>query len=196
MNLYQKLSSGAGPDEELLKSPELKWIMDWSSDGQFILYRAPGLKTNNDIWVLPMGNRNPYPLVHTEFNENWARFSHNGRWVAYVSDETGAEEVYVREFQESSGKWLVSTGGGSFPRWRRDGKELYYTSGGKMMAVEVNASGSNFDARVPKLLFEKPGVGQYDVSGDGQRFLVGVPVENRSPDPITVVLNWTADLKR
>src|SRR4030095_8967259 len=108
----------------------------------------------------------------TEFDEPWARFSPDGRWVAYVSDETGTEEVYVKEFQGSGGSKRVSTGGGCLPRWRRDGKELFYLSGGKMMAVDVKASGSSFEPGVPKLLFEMAAVSRsgnhFDVSGDGQ----------------------------
>jgi serine/threonine protein kinase len=206
-NLYQKLSSGAGGDEELLKSAEPKFMLDWSPDGRFILYRTPGWKTRADVWVLPLfGDRKPFPLLQTNFAETWARFSPDGRWVAYVSDETGTDEVCVREFQGSGDTWHVSTGGGSFPRWRRDGKELFYNSGGKLMAVDVKASGSGFAAGVPKLLFEKsvsssPSLnvrmaGYFDVSGDGQRFLIPVQVEESLPEPITVVLNWTADLKR
>jgi Tol biopolymer transport system component/predicted Ser/Thr protein kinase len=197
LKLYQKLSSGAGGDEELLKSAEPLGIWDWSADGRFILYRILGGKTKNDIWVLPMfGDRKPYPLLQTEFTESGAKFSPNGRWVAYVSDETGTSEVYVREFQGSGGSWRVSTGGGNFTRWRRDGKELFYSSGGNLMAVDVKASGSGFEPGVPKVLFERSGGGIFDVSGDGQRFLIPVLVEESSPEPITVVLNWTADLKR
>lgn len=195
-NLYQKLSSGAGEVEELFKSGENKVMMDWSADGRFMLFRSFGEKTRMDIWVLPtFGDRKPYPLLQSEFNEIWARFSPDGRWVAYVSNETGMNEVYVQEFQGSGGKWRVSTGGGSFPSWRRDGKELFYISGGKLMAVDVKVVGSNFEAGVPRLLFGIPRSVGFEVSGDGQRFLIPVPVEETSPTPITVVLNWTADLK-
>jgi hypothetical protein len=145
--------------------------------------------------VLPLfGDRKPYPLLQTEFAEDEARFSPNGRWVAYESDETGTREVYVREFQGSGGRRQVSAGGGLSPRWRSDGKELFYLSGGELMGVEVKTNGSSFEAGVPKLLFER-GFG-FDVSGDGQRFLIPVPGEESLSAPITVVLNWTADLKR
>jgi serine/threonine protein kinase len=197
LNLYQKLSSGAGGEEELLKSPGQKQVVDWSPDGRFILYFSAGANTKSDIWVLPLeGDRKPYPLLQTEFAETGARFSADGRWVAYVSNETGTPEVYVREFQGSGGRWRVSTGGGNSPRWRRDGKELFYASGGKLMAVDVKASGSSFEPGVPKLLFETSVPLVFDVSGDGQRFLFLAPVEESSPEPIDVVLNWTADLKR
>jgi len=104
-------------------------------------------------------------------------------------------EVYVRPFQGSGGSWRISIDGGTLPRWRRDGKELFYISGGKLMAVDVKASQSSFEPGAPRFLFEKSGISNYDVSKDGQKFLIAVPVES-SPDPITVVLNWTADLKR
>jgi Tol biopolymer transport system component len=195
--LYQKLSSGVGGDEELPSSSGPKNTMDWSPDGRFILYRVLSANTKNDIWVLPMfGDRKPYPLLQTEFDEAWARFSPNGRWVAYTSNETGTSEVYVREFQGSGERWRVSTGGGILPLWRRDGKELFYNSGGKLMAVDVKADRSSFEPGVPKLLFERSGGGNFDVSRDGQRFLIPVLVEESSPEPITVVLNWTADVKR
>jgi hypothetical protein len=171
--------------------------MDWSADGRFILFWFFGEKTRGDIWVLPtFGDRKPYPLLHSEFGETWARFSPDGRWVAYVSNETGMNEVYVQEFQGSGGKVRVSTGGGNRPCWRGDGKELFYLSGGKLMAVDVKVVGSNFEAGVPRPLFEIPRSVDFEVSGDGQRFLIPVPVEETSPTPITVVLNWTADLKR
>ena len=196
MNLYRKLASGAGKEEGLLKSNQAEHMQDWSPDGRFLLYRTFGVKTRSDIWAVPMfGDKKAYPLLETEFDEAFARFSPDGRWVAYVSDETGTSEVYVRRFQGSAGSWRISTDKGSAPRWRRDGTELFYVSGGKLMAVDVKLSESRFEPGVPKLLFEKSSISNYDVSRDGQQFLIAVPVES-SPEPITVVLNWTADLKR
>ena len=197
MNLYRKLSSGAGKEEGLLKSNQAEHMQDWSPDGRFLLYRTFGVKTKSDIWVLPMfGDRKPYPFLETESDEAFARFSPDGRWVAYASDEAGTGEVYVRRFQGSGESWRISTDGGSVPLWRRDGKELFYFSGGKLMAVDVKANGSSFEPGVPKVLFERSGARDFDVSRDGQRFLIPVLVEEGSPEPITVVLNWTADLKR
>ncbi len=197
MNLYTKLSSGAGKEEALLRSNQAEHMQDWSPDGRFLLYRTFGLRTKSDIWVLPtFGDKKPYPFLATESDEAFARFSPDGRWVAYASDDVGTSEVYVREFQGSGGSLRVSTGGGSFPCWRRDGKELFYFSGGKLMAVDVKARATSFEPGVPKLLFEKSGTWNYDVSRDGQRILIAVPVEKSSPEPITVVLNWAADLKR
>ncbi|HKA17217.1 MAG TPA: hypothetical protein VKN18_02775 [Blastocatellia bacterium] len=141
-------------------------------------------------------------LMQTELIE-YGKFSPNRRWVAYESAETGTVEVYVREFQGSGRRWQVSAGGGLWPDWRRDGKELFYLSGGKLMAVDVKASDSSFEPGVPKLLFERGldsssavSTHSFAVSGDGQRFLIPVPVEELSSAPITVVMNWPADLKR
>jgi hypothetical protein len=184
----------------LLKDNENKRASDWSRDGRFILY---GIQRETslffELWVLPLfGDGKPYSLNAACSKGNEETFSPDGRWVAYVSNETGTEELYVREFQGSAGRRQVSAGGGHWARWRRDSKELFYLSGGKLMAVEVKADGSGFEPGVPKLLFESERVGglSFDVSGDGQRFLIPVTVEESSSAPITVVLNWTADLKR
>jgi eukaryotic-like serine/threonine-protein kinase len=201
-NLYQKLSSGAGGEELLLKSDEAKFATDWSPDGRHVLYHAMS-RQSYDLWVLPLfGERRPEPFVRTDFQESSGRFSPDGRFVAYVSNESGRYEVYVQSFPASGGKWQVSNGGGASPRWRRDGRELFYLSAdGKLMSVEVDGSSDRFEAGVPAPLFE-PRVGAisgdspYDVAADGRRFLVKVPVGENAPAPVTVVLNWTADLKR
>ena len=142
------------------------------------------------------GDRKPIRFLQTPFNERAAMFSPNGRWVAYSSDENGPEEVYVKEFEGTGAKYQVSAGGGNSPRWRRDGKEIFYIFGGKLMAVDIKVAESGLVPSNPRLLFEKSGAGGFDVTGDGQRFLVLVPAEQSSPEPITVLLNWAADLKR
>ena len=206
-NIYQRLSSGAGNDEPLLKSAEPTVPQDWSPDGRFILYNVLFAKTVSDLWLLPLfGDQKPTPFVQTEFNEIQGRFSPDGRWVAYVSNESGPVQVYVQSFPTSGGKWQVSTGGGAQPQWRRDGKELFYLAPDrKLMAVEVNGAGSTFVAGVPKPLFEThvntvfpgfAGTTYYAVTGDGQRFLVNTLVGDSTPVPFTIVLNWTAGLKR
>jgi Tol biopolymer transport system component len=201
-NLYQKLSSGAGGEELLLKTEDAKFANDWSPDGRYILYTAMS-RQSFDLWVLPLfGERRPEPFLRTDFQESSGRFSPDGRFVAYVSDESGRYEVYVQSFPASGGKWQVSNGGGASPRWRRDGRELFYLSAdGKLMAVEVDGSSDRFEAGVPGPLFETlvgaiSGDSPYDVAADGRRFLVKVLVEEKAPAPVTVVLNWTADLKR
>jgi Tol biopolymer transport system component len=112
---------------------------DWSSDGRFLTYYRTDPKTGLDIWVLPLdGDRKPFPLIQTEFNESQSQFSPDGRWVAYVSDETGGPQIYVQSFPKLTGKWQVSTDGGTQPRWRHDGKELFYLAlDQQLMAVTV-----------------------------------------------------------
>jgi hypothetical protein len=136
------------------------------------------------------------PFLQTEFDEDDGHFSPNGRWMAYVSNESGTNEVYVRAFPASTGRWRVSTNGGLHPLWRRDGGELFYLApGGNLMAATVTTDGP-FQAGAPKVLFETPpNVSWYSAAADGQRFHVSVPIPEDSP-PLTVVLNWTAALNR
>ena len=204
-NLYQKLSSGAGNDEALLKSAEPTLPHDWSPDGRFILYGVLSPNTSVDLRLLPLsGDQKPTLFIQTEFAESQGRFSPDGRWVAYISNESGQYQVYVQSFPSSGGKWQVSTSGGAQPQWRRDGKELFYlTPDRKLMAVEVNGTGPTFVPGVPKPLFDAhvssvfPGnANYYAVTGDGQRFLVNTLVGESAPVPFTVVMNWTAGLKR
>jgi len=166
-NLYQKLASGAGDDELLLKSNEDKYPRSWSRDGRFLLYTATrGPKTTKDkIWVLPLeGDKKPFPFLRTDFNEEDGQFSPDGHWIAYSSDESGRQEIYVSPFSPNPngtasaarGKWLISTGGGVEPQWRGDGRELYYLApDGKLMAVDVTTK-PVFQAGAPKSLFQTP----------------------------------------
>ncbi|HEY8225534.1 MAG TPA: hypothetical protein VIG25_09670 [Pyrinomonadaceae bacterium] len=146
------------------------------------------------------------PFIQTEFIETQGRFSPDGRWVAYASNESGPYQIYVQSFPLSGGKWQVSTMGGAQPQWRRDGRELFYLAPDrKLMTVEVNGTESTFVAGIPKPLFEAhvntifPGIGgasYYSAAGDGQRFLVNTLAGDPTPSPLTVVMNWTAGLKR
>ncbi len=204
-NMYSKMSSGAGSEETVLKSITVKRPTDWSRDGRFILYEEDDPKNQVDLWVLPLfGDKKPMLFLRTPFAEQQARFSADGKWIAYVSNETGAPEVYVQSFPASGGRWQVSTNGGFTPRWRRDGKEFFYLAPDrKIMSVEVRASGTTFEYGSPKALFEASvdavttaATNRYDVSADGQRFLVNAAIENAGPAPITVVVNWLASVKR
>ncbi|MBI3695088.1 MAG: PD40 domain-containing protein [Acidobacteria bacterium] len=148
------------------------------------------------------GDRKPVPFLETEFNEFFGRFSPDGKWIAYASNESGPYEVYVRGFPKSGGQWMVSNGGGSRPRWRRDGKELFYlTADRKLMAVEVKAAGATFEYGQPRELFQTSAANLgntdvYDVTADGKRFLVNTALEEAAATPITVVENWAAGAKR
>lgn len=203
LNIYQKAANGAGSEEPLLRSDNGKNPTDWSPDGQFILYQEQNAKTGSDLWVLPLtGEQKPFPFLQTNSVEVQGRFSPNGKWVAYTSNESGTYQIYVRSFP-SGGQWQVSDNGGGDPKWRRDGKELFYISADrKLMAVEVTGDGPTFQSSVPKTLFEMrirglPGPrNYYDVSHDGQRFLVASTPEEAATQPMTVVLNWLSDLKR
>jgi eukaryotic-like serine/threonine-protein kinase len=212
-NLYQKPTSGAKDEERLLKSSDQSYPTSWSSDGRFLLYTAVDPKTKNDLWVLPViGDSKPIPFLHTEFNEIDGHFSPNTRWVAYVSDESGRNEIYVRGFShvsdgasEASGKWQISQGGGIGPRWQKDGKEICYRApDGKVMAVEVIA-GEMFSSGTRKSLFQAPAVGtsmlaiplsQWDVTPDGNQFLLPTQTAASERTPFTVILNWQAELKK
>jgi len=199
--LYQKASSGAGGEEVLLDDNLEKYPVSWSPDGRFILYRNLGPTTGNDLWVLPLsGNRKPIPLLTTEFNENFGQFSPDGRWVAYHSNESDRNEVYVAPFPGPGGKWQISTAGGTFARWRRDGAEIFYlATDNRLMAAAVNGRGGSFEVGVVKPLFETragPAGYRYDVSADGQRFLINTLPGQTASAPITVILNWTAGLQR
>ena len=198
LNPHATAANGAGKEEVLNQDARQNRIDDWSRDGRYLIDEMTGPKTRNDIWVIPLfGDRQPFPYLNTEFNETNAKLSPNGQWLAYVSDESRRREVYVQTFPEHGGKWQISTNGGNFPVWSRDGRELYFLSAdNKMMAVEVKGSGAGFQAGVPKPLFTVPAQEQYDVSKDG-RFLIHVPVnQNATGVPITVVKNWQAGIKK
>jgi len=207
-NLYQKVASGAGSEEALLQSGEPKRPFDWSRDGRFLVYTNQDPKTGYDLWVLPMGgapsgpaDRKPAPYLNSEFNEIEAQFSPGpegaSRWMAYISNEAGQSQVYVQPFPASGGKYQISSSGGSHPRWRRDGKELFYIApDGKLMSVEVKAA-PKFEATVPKALFQTRITAavtlvqrHYDVAPDGRRFLINSALEETASAPITVVMNW------
>ena len=207
-NLYQKAASGAGEDLLLLKSEYTKFPTDWSLDGRFIIYFEVNPKTKNDLWILPVAGNDsltggePKPFLHTEANESWAALSPDGKWLAYASDESTRYEVYVQSFPAGGGKRQISTGGGNNPRWRRDGKELfYYSSDGKLMVVPVKSLES-LETGIATELFEfRAGnsvlaLAPFAVSGDGQRFLINSVVDNETTAPLTVVVNWISELKR
>jgi eukaryotic-like serine/threonine-protein kinase len=215
-NLYQKQSGGTGQEQLLLKTSQQKAANDWSRDGRYIIYNDLDPKTGADLWILPtFGDKKPYEYLRTPFFESQARFSPDGRWVAYTSNESGRPEVYVQSFPQTDSKWQISTDGGFQPQWRADGKELFYSSlavNEQFMVVDIltKPSDSVFKADIPRKLFvfnviagAVSGGGQtvqrnsYQVMKDGQRFLMnGTPPATEGRTIITVVLNWTAGLKK
>jgi eukaryotic-like serine/threonine-protein kinase len=219
--IYQKATNGAGKEQELVRATgDPKFPDDWSRDGRFLLYTQRDPRTHGDLWVLPVAGNGTAsgtaaPFANTQFSEGQGRFSPNAHWIAYASDETGRSEIYIQPFPappNGGSKTAISRDGGSQPRWRRDGKELFYVSSdGKLMAVDVSA-GTIFNASVPKTLFQVPvalighpevndemGKGSlqvlgWDVAPDGKRLLVDTAT--RSAESLTVLLNWTAELKK
>jgi Tol biopolymer transport system component len=206
-DLYQKLATGTAQDESVLAGLTAKFAMDLSRDGKLLLYEE-GVRS---IFVLPLdGGRNPRAVFHSEFRETQPQLSPDGRWLAYVSDESGRNEIYVRPFSMDAnapgGKWPVSNGGGADPRWRRDGQELFFLAAdGKLMAAKVKGgAGAGFSTDVPESLFEVPpffsrvanGSFRYAIAGDGNRFLVLMGQKNAVQPPLTVVTNWESAVKR
>jgi len=214
-SIYEKPVSGAGDELLLLSSADAKHPRSWSRDGRYLFYDDFDSKTGrSSVRVLPLeGDKKPLPLQPPDFDEGSGQISPDGRWLAYASDETGRPEVYIRTFSPGSagsrsvggGKWLISSGGGTDPRWRDDGKEIFYlTSDGKVMAVELSA-GPALQAGTPKVLFQGPplifpfGVSmpsQWGVTADGKRFLFEVPAASGALTQFTVVLNWPSLLKK
>jgi Tol biopolymer transport system component len=204
--IYVKASTGAGSEELIFRSDEVKFLTDWSRDGRLLLFEVlkPGA-TRTDLWVLPLaGARQASPYLATAFDESLGRFSPDGRWVAYVSDETGRPEVYVQSFPLSTGKWKISNEGGSQPVWRRDGRELFFLSRNRQIhGVAVTPNTTTFEAGSPRALFPMPpffaaGTGSrfhYDAAADGQRFLVARSWDADALYTVNVVLNWTAGLE-
>jgi Tol biopolymer transport system component len=200
-----KASSGAGSDEGVLEGGRgNEFSLSWSPDGRSILYGQSNATGAVDLWVLRVDDRQSSPFTQTPFNEYPAVFSPDGRWVAYASDESGRNEVYVAPFPGPGGKWQVSAAGGHWPRWRRDGRELFFLApDGRVLAAEVEGRGSTFEIATIRPLFQtqvrlRPTVQGYgcDVSPDGQRFLVNTLAEEAAPAPITLVVNWPALLKK
>lgn len=198
--LYQKNADGSGSEQEFANlgvQEQLCW--GWSHDGKYLL-----VGKNTELWYLSLPDRQPKPLFQAKWIVRNAQFSPDGRWVAYSTNETGNWEVYVSPFPSANSKWQVSRGGGEEPRWRRDGKELFYLSAeGKMMAVAVK-TGSNFEAGPPVTLFQTrtrqpisyQDVNSYDLTGDGQKFLINTRVDEPNAAPLSIILNWASEMGR
>ena len=201
-NLFWQLADGSGGLERLTSSEYTQSADSWSKDGRLLAFYEISPTTGYDIWVLRMNDKKAQPFLRTQFNEVAPRFSPDGRWLAYVSDESGRFEVYVQPYPGPGGKWQISTEGGTEPAWNPNGRELFYLSGEKMMSVDISTRPS-FSAGKPRMLFQgrympTPGTfPNYDVSSDGQRFLMIKPSEQESgPTQINVALNWFEELKR
>jgi len=201
-DIFQKPANGAHPEQLLFEDKATKYTTSWSSDGKYVLFDRtdPAGKTKTDLWVLPMfGDHKPFPLLETDFNERLGEFSPDGKWVAYVSNESGREEIYAVAFPTPGGHFQVSINGGSNPKWRVDGKELFYLdSGNKLVAVPIAASGDSLEIGAPQSLFQTRVWSRgYFLSSaaDGKRFLI---VENPqlNSSHLTLVVNWDAALEK
>jgi Tol biopolymer transport system component len=200
--IYRRPASPGGENTLLFRPPDSGMPGSWSADGRFLLFTVmgPGPTFSGDLWVLAMtGDRKAVPLLASKFREGVGRFSPDGQWFAYISDETGKSEVYVRPFNpgtmSSEGEQVpVSRNGGSYPKWTRDGREIVYLAeDGTMMSVDVSTE-SGFRAGPPRALFKTEAGGLFDVTRDGEKFLI--PIPESLTTSYTVVLNWMAGLKR
>ena len=198
-NLVAKASTGAGSDERLIEGTMDLAPDDWSGDGQFLIYETNDPKNGADLWMLPLsGDRTPRPLIRTPADEGGAQLSPDGRWLAYASNESGINEVYVQPFPLSGAKWQISRNGGTEPRWRADGKELYYLATDRSVtAVDVKTAGA-FEAGTPAALFRVAvrniGENTYIVARDG-RFLANVVITQQEGTTMTIVTDWMQRLK-
>jgi serine/threonine protein kinase/Tol biopolymer transport system component len=213
-DLYRKAASGVGGEELLFADDADKMPMDWSPDGRFVLFTRLGTQSGQDLWILPLSGGKPFPFVETPFTETGGRFSPDGRWVAYASNESSGSEVYVAPFPGPGGKSQISATGGFEPLWRRDGREIYFlTSTGastanRLMAADVKASQASFEVGTVRPLFDTgamgappggpggPGRHRYASAPDGQQFLMTVVggVDPAHWAPITLVVNWSSQL--
>jgi len=205
--LYLKNADGSGSEEGVADLGYLTQVnaWDWSRDGRYVLVR-----NSKELWYLSWMDRVAKPLLQAQGTVRNAQFSPDGRWVAYASNETGSMEIYVSPFPTGNGKWQVSSAGGQEPRWRQDGKELFYMSAdGKMMAVAVTTglpalAGASFKVGSPLVLFQthrrQPvsslDVFSYDVSGDGQRFLIITKGDEANAAPLSITLNWASEMEK
>jgi Tol biopolymer transport system component len=194
--LYEKNADGSGSDHQIADlGAARQGFWDWSRDGKYLL-----AFNNAELWYLSSKDLKGKPYLQAKWIVENAQFSPDARWVAYSTNETGNFEVYVSPFPSASSKWQVSRGGGKEPRWRKDGKELFYLSGeGRMMAVEIK-TGSGFEAGSPVTLFQTHprqhvstmDVSSYDVTADGRRFLINTRVDDPTATPVSIVLNWAS----
>jgi Tol biopolymer transport system component len=203
-DIFVESANGSGTAQPLLEDNTVKRVKDWSRDGRYIAYDRASLhgETGWDMWVLPLfGDKKPFPFLQSQFNESSPAFSPDGKWLAYDCNESGRTEVYVTPFPEGGGKRQVSTSGGWGPRWRQDGKELFFVSAdNKLTAAAIQEKGPSLEIGNPQVLFQMNlatsiGLSPFDVSPDGKKFVVLTQPAHSSAEPITLVTNWTALLR-
>ncbi len=203
-DLFRKRADGTGHEELLLSSKLNKYPSDVSPDGRFLLYTQLDPETNFDIWVLPLtgAGREPVPFVRTTALEQNGAFSPDGKWIAYTSDESGRPEIYLRSFSgpgNPGGQWQISKSGGMYPKWRGDGKELYYLSADNRITAVTLEPVANLQIGTPQPLFVAHfgnGSTRFTVTPDGKRFLMEAPPDEAGANAATVILNWTRALRQ
>jgi Tol biopolymer transport system component len=192
VDLYERSVSGVGAETVAFESAESKNLYDWSRDGRWIVFATQSPKTARDLWALAMDrekHEKPIAVAQTMSEEREARFSPDGRWIAYQSNESGQFEIYVQPFPGPGGKSQISTGGGTSPKWHRDGRSLFYLDqANRVMTVSVTPNGARVEPGAPVALFPLPQGTAFEVSADGQRFLINDIT--KEPSPITILLNW------
>jgi eukaryotic-like serine/threonine-protein kinase len=200
--LYRKSTTGSGA-EELVSKMAGSFPTDWSADGRFILFHTPSERNGWDLWLVSLADLHAKPMVQSPFEDVQGALSPDGRWIAYASDESGAFEVYVQAFPSSEPKRVVSIGGGAEPRWRADGRELFYISADRHLMAVPTTIAPTFDAGTPHNLFETdvfdlmaPFIKRYEVTPDGQRFVLQEIIGRDGGYPLTVVVNWPALLPK
>jgi eukaryotic-like serine/threonine-protein kinase len=188
--IHSRRTDGTGSVDAVFRSPENKNPSDWSRDGRYLVFESQSPQTSFDLLAIPLsGDRKPFDVARTPAIEWGGKISPDGRWVAYVSNESRRSEIYVQSFPTPGPRLQISVGGGGEPRWRADGRELYYLApDNRLMAVAIAAAGSTLEPSPPQILFSLSSPQAYEPSPDGQRFLVARTISEASP--ISVILNW------
>jgi eukaryotic-like serine/threonine-protein kinase len=204
-DIYLKTVTGPDPQEPLFHSESTKYLTDWSRDGRYLLFNTfTTAGSSSDVWAYSVSERRGGAVVETIHSEGYAALSPNGHWLAYQSDESGRDEIYVQAFDGVSAgtrrRWQVSAGGGRLPRWRADGQELFFLAGaGGVMSTSTSPEAGDFAFEPPRKLFETRAIPKksnlYDVSPDGLRLLMNLPNEWAGASPITVMTNWMQKLR-
>jgi len=198
-DLYQMAIAEIGKETALWESAQTKEVASWSPDGRFLLFTAKDEKTGSKLWALPLSTQGqPRLAIQSDFEQYTGRLSQDNQWLAYESTDSGRSEIYVQRFSEPGERSQISLEGGADPRWRSDGREIFYIApDGTLMAAPLSIAegGKQIQPGKPVALFQTSdtvGGGRehgYAVSRDGQRFLLPIPVE-KNPPPITIFLNW------
>jgi len=203
LHIYSKAADGSGAEQTVIESKDAEEAIPTPSpDGRYLVYLRRSGGQPLDLWAVPLfGDHKPFAVVQSAFAKSEPSISPNGRWLAYQTDESGRNELYITAFPGGGAKWQVSTNGGIDGRWKKDGRELYFLDPtDNLVAVDVNTAGNAPQLGVPHVLFQANGIqrqtGPYDVSADGKKFLLNTGNLKEGSDPLTLVLNWPAELKK